>query len=122
MDEGCTVISIGLTGTEEMYFATTHFGADGGICVTASHNPINYNGMKMVQAGSAPLSQTSDLAAIREMAERNEFSSPASIGEIVDVASEARAAYVDRVVSFVDVATGHLEEPAVSGLMGAGRV
>lgn len=103
-DEGCAVLSIGLSGTEEMYFATTHFGADGGICVTASHNPINYNGMKMVQAGSAPLSPSSRLAAIRDLAERNEFSAAPSNGAILDVAAEARAAYVDQVVSFVDVA------------------
>ena len=45
---GVEVLDLGLSGTEEMYFATTHFGADGGICVTASHNPIDYNGMKMV--------------------------------------------------------------------------
>jgi len=49
------VLDLGLSGTEEMYFATTHFGADGEICVTASHNPMDYNGMKMVRAGSAPL-------------------------------------------------------------------
>jgi len=103
MDEGCTVLSIGLSGTEEMYFATTHFGADGGICVTASHNPIDYNGMKMVRAGSAPLSSTSGLAAIKELAEQNAFPPPSSDGAIVDVAAEARTAYVDRVVSFVDV-------------------
>ena len=54
-DQGCDVLDLGLSGTEEMYFATTHFGADGGICVTASHNPMDYNGMKMVRAGSAPL-------------------------------------------------------------------
>lgn len=50
MDSGCDVLELGLSGTEEMYFATTHFAADGGICVTASHNPMDYNGMKMVQA------------------------------------------------------------------------
>lgn len=103
-DEGCAVLSIGMSGTEEMYFATTHFGAEGGICVTASHNPINYNGMKMVQAGSAPLSPSSRLTAIRDLAERNEFSTACSYGAILDVAAEARAAYVNRVVSFIDVA------------------
>lgn len=103
MDEGCEVLSIGLSGTEEMYFAVTHFGADGGICVTASHNPIDYNGMKMVQAGSAPLSSMSGLAAIKEQAERNAFPPSSPDGTIVDVAAEARAAYVDRVVSFVDI-------------------
>ena len=49
--EGAHVLNLGLCGTEEMYFATAHFGADGGICVTASHNPMDWNGMKMVRAG-----------------------------------------------------------------------
>ena len=57
------MLDLGLSGTEEMYFATTHFGADGGICVTASHNPMDYNGMKMVRAGSAPLDAASGLGA-----------------------------------------------------------
>ena len=72
MDSGCDVLELGLSGTEEMYFATTHFAADGGICVTASHNPMDYNGMKMVQAGSAPLDAASGLARIRELAEAAE--------------------------------------------------
>ena len=53
--QGVEVLDLGLSGKEEMYFATSHFGADGGICVTASHNPMDHNGMKMVKAGSAPL-------------------------------------------------------------------
>ena len=61
MDEGCEVLDLGLSGTEEMYFATTALGADGGICVTASHNPMDYNGMKMVKAGSAPLDPETEL-------------------------------------------------------------
>ena len=52
---GCEVLDLGLCGTEEMYFAVSHLEADGGIEVTASHNPMNYNGMKMVRRGSAPL-------------------------------------------------------------------
>lgn len=48
-DGGTDVLDLGLTGTEEIYFATSHLGVDGGIEVTASHNPINYNGMKLVE-------------------------------------------------------------------------
>lgn len=102
-EEGCSVLNIGLSGTEEMYFATSHFNADGGICVTASHNPIDYNGMKMVQSGSAPLSSSFGLSAIKELAEENVFASASFVGKVVDVAAEARAAYVDRVLSFVDI-------------------
>ncbi|MDP2737618.1 MAG: phosphomannomutase, partial [Pseudorhodobacter sp.] len=103
VDEGCRVLDLGLSGTEEMYFATTHFEADGGICVTASHNPMDYNGMKMVRAGSAPLDAVSGLARIKDLAERNAFATASAIGTITDITQNARAAYVDRVVSFVDI-------------------
>lgn len=101
-DQGCDVLDLGLSGTEEMYFATTHFGADGGICVTASHNPMDYNGIKMVRAGSAPLDSASGLALIKELAEANTFEKSATLGNICDVAEEARAAYVERICQFVD--------------------
>jgi phosphomannomutase len=61
VSQGVEVFDIGLSGTEEMYFATTHFAADGGICVNASHNPMDFNGMKMVKAGSAPLDPATEL-------------------------------------------------------------
>lgn len=101
--EGVEVLDLGLSGTEEMYFATTHFGADGGICVTASHNPMDYNGMKMVRAGSAPI-DTDTLGAIRALAEVDDFGPARSGGTARDVGAEARAAYVERVLSFVDLA------------------
>jgi phosphomannomutase len=100
--EAAEVLDLGLSGTEEMYFATSHFGADGGICVTASHNPIGDNGMKMVRAGSAPLDAATGLAAIRALAEADDFG-PARSAPRRDVGAEARAAYVARVLSFVDV-------------------
>lgn len=53
--EGVIVYDIGLCGTEEVYFATDHLNADGGLMVTASHNPIDYNGIKMVRAGARPI-------------------------------------------------------------------
>ena len=103
IDQGCDVLDLGLSGTEEMYFATTHFGADGGICVTASHNPMDYNGMKMVRAGSAPLDAASGLALIKELAEANTFEKSVTLGNIRDVAEGARAAYVERICQFVDI-------------------
>jgi phosphomannomutase len=102
--EGAAVLDLGLCGTEEIYFATSHFGADGGICVTASHNPIDWNGMKMVRAGSAPLDAASGLAAIRALAEADAFGPARPGGQARNVAAEARAAYVGRVLSFVDPA------------------
>ena len=104
MAEGVEVLDLGLSGTEEMYFATTHFGADGGVCVTASHNPMDYNGMKLVRAGSAPLDTAGGLAHIRALAEADDFGPSRAGGRLRDVAIEARAAYVERVLSFVDVA------------------
>ncbi|WP_439525209.1 phosphomannomutase [Marivita sp.] len=101
--KGVEVLDLGLSGTEEMYFATSHFVADGGICVTASHNPMDYNGMKMVRAGSAPLDAKTGLANIRALAEADDFGPARPGGSLHDVATEARAAYVERVLSFVDI-------------------
>ncbi|AUM74142.1 phosphohexomutase domain-containing protein [Paracoccus jeotgali] len=102
MDEGATVLDLGLAGTEEMYFATADLGADGGITVTASHNPMDYNGMKMVGAGSAPLSPA-QMDQIRQLAEADEFGPAVPGGARRDVAKAARAAYVARVVEFADL-------------------
>jgi phosphomannomutase len=69
VDGGAKVFDLGMTGTEEIYFATKHLGVDGGIEVTASHNPIDYNGMKLVKAESQPISGDTGLFAIKELAE-----------------------------------------------------
>ncbi|ERT14316.1 phosphomannomutase/phosphoglucomutase [Photorhabdus temperata] len=73
-DAGSNVLDIGLSGTEEIYFATFHLGIDGGIEVTASHNPINYNGMKLVGKDSKPISGNTGLKEIQYLAEVNNFS------------------------------------------------
>lgn len=100
---GVEVLDLGLCGTEEVYHATTHFAADGGIEVTASHNPMDYNGMKLVRKGSAPLDAASGLAAIKTLAESQAFAA-AKPGGARHAATGARAAYVETVLSFVDVA------------------
>ncbi len=61
-DAGVDVLDIGMSGTEEMYFATFHLGVDGGIEVTASHNPMDYNGMKLVREGARPSAEIPDCA------------------------------------------------------------
>ncbi|MDQ2067017.1 phosphomannomutase [Xinfangfangia sp. CPCC 101601] len=96
---GAQVLDLGLCGTEEIYHATTHFGADGGIEVTASHNPMDYNGMKMVQRGSAPL-EPALMRQIHDLAEAGEFraAAPGQIREAIG----ARAAYVKTLTRFVD--------------------
>ena len=102
-DEGVHVIDIGLCGTEEVYFATDHSGAGGGMMVTASHNPIGDNGVKIIGAGARPISRDTGLGAMEEMVAANDFGAPAATrGEITSV--DLRADYVARVLSFVDVA------------------
>jgi len=68
-DAGVDVLDIGMVGTEEVYFATSHLKTDGGIEVTASHNPIDYNGMKLVREGSKPISGDTGLFDIKAIAE-----------------------------------------------------
>lgn len=72
-DAGTHVLDIGMSGTEEIYFATFHLGIDGGIEVTASHNPMNYNGMKLVREGARPVSGDTGLRDVQRLAEANDF-------------------------------------------------
>ncbi len=103
MDGGAHVRDLGLAGTEEMYFATAHFGADGGIEVTASHNPIDYNGMKLVGRGAAPLDPEGDFAALAALAQSGDFAAAGARGSCRDF-PQARAAYAQAVVDFIDTA------------------
>ena len=96
-------MSISLAGTEEMYWAVTEFDACAGIEVTASHNPINYNGMKIVKSHSRPLDDAGDFQVIKELARSQDWASVRDLGEEFDCSTKAREAYVDRVMSFVDV-------------------
>jgi len=68
-DGGTAVVDIGLCGTEEVYFQATHRGVGGGIMVTASHNPMDYNGMKLVREGARPISGDTGLHDIEAMVE-----------------------------------------------------
>ena len=61
------MFDIGMAGTEEMYWAVTEFNADAGIEITASHNPISYNGMKIVKSGSRPLDNSQDFQVIKNL-------------------------------------------------------
>ena len=102
-DAGAAVIDIKLAGTEEVYNATSHFGAGGGIEITASHNPINYNGMKIVAEGSRPVDPDGELAKVHKVAEAGRFEVQTRIGAYRDAHIEARCAYVKKVLSFIDV-------------------
>jgi phosphomannomutase len=72
-DAGSDVIDIGMVGTEQVYFATSHLQAGGGIEVTASHNPIDYNGMKPIRENSKPISSDTGLLEIKKLAEKMLF-------------------------------------------------
>ncbi len=100
MDGGSDVIHIGQCGTEEVYFATFHLGVDGGICVTASHNPKDYNGMKLVRQGSRPISGDTGLLDIKKLAEANDFAAVGQRGELKHV--DTRPAYVEHLLQYVD--------------------
>ena len=100
-DAGAFVLDIGLAGTEEVYAAVSEFGACMGVEVTASHNPIDYNGMKIVGRGSKPLSNH-EFAAIKKLAEGNNFFKPPKKGTVANKKDEARLAYIEKVLGFVD--------------------
>jgi phosphomannomutase len=100
-DAGADVVNLGLVGTEMLYHAVTELGLDGGICVTASHNPKEYTGMKIVRRGALPVGGDSGLAEIRALADAD-FE---PIGDRGTVRTEdVWESYVAKVLSFVDVA------------------
>ena len=102
-DYGSNVYDIGLSGTEEMYWAVTEFKACAGVEVTASHNPIDYNGLKFVKSGSRPLDPKEDFQKIKNLIKYNNWTPAHSAGSVEDVSMLARAAYVNKVLSFVDL-------------------
>lgn len=104
LDSGADVIDLGLCGTEEVYFGTKYLAADGGCMVTASHNPINYNGMKMVRDEAKPISADTGLADIRKMAETESYGEKAAErGTLTQL--DNRAAYVEHLMTYIDVAS-----------------
>jgi phosphomannomutase len=101
-DGGVDVLDIGLVGTEMLYFAVGELGLDGGIEVTASHNPKEYAGMKIVRAGALPVGDESGLLDIRERAlSEGQSLRGGRKGHVEEY--DIWPAFVDRVLSFVDV-------------------
>lgn len=98
-DGGADVLDIGLCGTEMVYFATPYLEADGGIMITASHNPKGYNGMKLVKGGAVPISRDNGLHDIRDMVERERIKEGVEEGSRIE--TDIREPYIDKVVSFL---------------------
>ncbi|MFQ3292600.1 phosphomannomutase CpsG [Reinekea sp.] len=102
LDFGADVVDLGMCGTEEVYFGTKFLNAEGGCMVTASHNPINYNGMKMVREEAKPISADTGLADIKAMAEAETYAEKAQTpGKLTVI--DNRAAYVEHLMTYVDV-------------------
>ena len=121
LEQGVSVQDIGLCGTEEIYFATAHLGVGGGIAVTASHNPKDYNGMKFVREGAKPISGDSGLKEIRALAEANVFNVADARGSLATV--DTQRAYVEHLLSYIDLtALKPLKIVCTAGNGGAGRV
>lgn len=121
-DEGRDVIDIGLCGTEEVYFQTFHRQVAGGIMVTASHNPIDYNGMKLVREGARPISGDTGLRHIEQLVEANLFGEPSSQpGRIVR--EHDKSAYIRHLLGYVDAKVFRpLKIVVNSGNGGAGQI
>ncbi|MBU6958462.1 phosphomannomutase [Pseudomonas sp. CVAP len=101
-EAGANVIDIGLCGTEEVYFATSAFKADGGVMITASHNPKGYNGMKLVKSESRPISGDTGLNAIRDRVESGDLGALATtLGEIRFELDKTN--YVEHLLSYINV-------------------
>ncbi len=98
---GADVYDIGLGGTEQVYFATFHYEMDGGIMVTASHNPEDYNGMKLVGRGSRPISSDNGLLEIKAMVP-GEFADAAQQKQGQLHKLDATQAYVKHLLGYVD--------------------
>jgi phosphomannomutase len=99
VDAGAHVFDLGLAGTEMVYFAVGDLDLDGGIAVTASHNPKEYTGLKIVRRGALPVGGESGLLDLRDLAVQG-FGDPTGAGDAEE--ADIWPGYVDRVLTFVD--------------------
>lgn len=102
LDAGVDVIDLGQTGTEEIYFATSYLGIDGGVEVTASHNPMDYNGMKIVGRDSKPIGNDNGLLQIKALAETGDFKPITKRGVLSH--KTLMDEYTDHLLTYIDVA------------------
>jgi phosphomannomutase len=99
--QGAHVIDYGMLGTDQLYFAVVNDGLEGGAQITASHNPKQYNGVKMVRSGALPLSGDAGIGEIREMIAGDRLPAPTRPRGGIET-REILPAYVDKVMSFID--------------------
>jgi len=104
-DEGADVTDLGMVGTEEVYFATSYLNVSGGIEVTASHNPIDFNGMKLVREGSRPISSDTGLLEIKKLAEANKFDTERRKRRGPLKKLSLLRPYVDHLLGYIDLNT-----------------
>jgi phosphomannomutase len=100
MDGGTDVVDLDLCGTEHIYFATSYLNCDGGIVVTASHNPIDYNGLKLVRENSKPISGDTGLFDIKALAEQNRFSNVEHKGQLSHY--DITQSYTAHLLTYID--------------------
>ena len=105
--QGCDAVDIGLCGTEEVYFATFHYRMDGGVMITASHNPADYNGMKFVREQARPLSGDTGLPEVKAIAEENRF---------FDAPKPGTREQLDHRRDYVKHLLGYIQRPALKRL------
>ena len=98
-DSGVDVLDLGLCGTEQVYFAAFHLSLGGGIMITASHNPVDYNGLKFVRENAKPLSADSGLVDIRRIAEEEAFSPAERKGDIIP--TDLSADYIEHLLGYI---------------------
>ncbi|KAB0652786.1 phosphomannomutase CpsG [Acinetobacter bohemicus] len=101
-DAGINVLDLGMTGTEEIYFGAFHLDVQGGIEITASHNPIDYNGMKLVRENARPISADTGLKEIQVLAEAENFTEVAEKGitQNYNILPE----FIEHLMSYIDPA------------------
>lgn len=101
MDAGVDVIDLGMTGTEEVYFGAFHLDVQGGIEVTASHNPMDYNGMKLVRENAYPISADSGLKEIQALAESQDFVESLQKGTLIQ--KSILKEFVEHLLTYIDI-------------------
>jgi len=100
-DQGVNAVELGMTTTDELYFAVGKFNYQAGVMITASHNPGKYNGMKFCRAQAFPVSLETGLADIRDLAIRGDFPEPAQKGQVMR--RDVTDAFIEHALSFIDV-------------------